>query len=76
MESKIGRQDTTLKRFKDDVQQMLFKNNLSYKELKKGVIRLYRTWVLDERVYDTGPTDVYQIYSLQRKQIENNISNL
>ena len=59
MESKIQRQDNTMKRFKDYVQQMLFKNNMSYKEQKKGVIRLYRTWVLDERVNDTGTTDVY-----------------
>ena len=62
MDNKIGRQENTMKRFKEDVQQMLFKNNLSYKDLKKGVVRLYRTWVLDERVHDTGTTDVYQIY--------------
>ena len=59
MESQIGRQENTMKRFKDDVSQMLLKNTLSYKELKKGVVRLYRTWVLDERVHDTGTTDVY-----------------
>jgi len=65
-----------MKRQKDDLQQMLFKNNLSYKELKKGVVRLYRTWVLDERVHDTGTTDIYQIYNQQRTQIENNVKTL
>lgn len=55
---------------------MLFKNNLSYKELKKGVVRLYRKWVLDENLYDTGTTDVYQIYMSQRKQIEDNVKSL
>jgi hypothetical protein len=42
---------------------MVSKTNLTHKELKKGVVRLYRTWVLDERVNDTGTTDVYQIYN-------------
>ena len=53
------RQDGVIKHFKDDVQQMLFKNKVTHKELKKGVVRLYRTWVLDERVNDSGTTDVY-----------------
>ena len=55
---------------------MLFKNNLSYKDLKKGVVRLYRTWVLDEQVIDTGTTDVYQIYNQQRSQIEKEVKTL
>jgi len=55
---------------------MLFKSNLTYKELKKGVVRLYRTWVLDERVHDSGTTDVYQIYSQQRTQIEGQVKTL
>ena len=55
---------------------MLRKQNLSHKELKKGVVRLYRTWVLDERVNDSGTTDVYQVYNTQRTQIENNIKTL
>ena len=55
---------------------MLFKPSLSHKELKKGVVRLYRTWVLDERVNDTGTTDVYQIYNTQRTQVENNVKTL
>ena len=76
MDNKILRQSNTMKRFKDDVQQMLFKNNLGYKELKKGVVRLYRTWVLDERVHDTGTTDIYQIYCQQRTQIENSVKTL
>ena len=76
MESKISRQVNTMKKFRDDVQQMLFKPSLSHKELKKGVVRLYRTWVLDERVNDTGTTDVYQIYNTQRTQIENNVKTL
>ena len=76
MEGKILRQVNTIKKFRDDVQQMLFKPSLSHKDLKKGVVRLYRTWVLDERVNDTGTTDVYQIYNLQRTQIENNVKQL
>ena len=55
---------------------MLFKNNLSHKDLKKGVVRLYRTWVLGESVNDTGTTDVYQIYKDQRRQLENNVKAL
>ena len=76
MESKILRQTNTIKKFRDDVQQMLFKPNLSHKELKKGVVRLYRTWVLDERVNDTSTTDVYQKYNTERTQIENNVATL
>jgi phage shock protein A len=76
MEYKIGDQELTIKKFRDNVQQMLFKNNLTHKELKKGVVRLYRTWVLEERVHDTGSTDVYQIYNQQRKNIENNVKTL
>lgn len=59
MELKIAEQDQTMRNFKDDAQQMLFRNSLTYKELKKGVVRLYRFWVLNERVNDTGTTDVY-----------------
>ena len=55
---------------------MVSKTNLTYKELKKGVVRLYHTWVLDERVNNTGTTDVYQIYNQQRTQIENNVKTL
>lgn len=40
------------------------------------MVRLYRTWVLDERVSDTGTTDVYQIYNQKRTQIENNVKTL
>ena len=54
----------------------MFKNKVTHKELKKGVVRLYRTWVLDERVSDTGTTDVYQIYNQKRTQIENNVKTL
>ena len=43
--------------------QMVFKTGLTPKELKKGIVRLYRQWVLDERVVETGTTDVYQIYN-------------
>ena len=76
METQIDGQDREMKSFKDDVQQMLFKNNLTYKDLKKGVVRLYRTWVLDEQVIDTGTTDVYQIYNQQRSQIEKEVKTL
>ena len=55
---------------------MLFRNSLTYKELKKGVVRLYRFWVLNERVNDTGTTDVYQVYAIQRTQIESNVQTL
>ena len=55
---------------------MVFKTGLTPKELKKGIVRLYRQWVLDERVVETGTTDVYQIYNQQRKQIENNVKTL
>jgi len=55
---------------------MVSKTNLTHKELKKGVVRLYRSWVLDERINDTGTTDVYQIYNQQRTQIENNVKTL
>ena len=76
METQIDGQVREMKSFKDDVQQMLFKNNLSYKDLKKGVVRLYRTWVLDEQVIDTGTTDVYQIYNQKRSQIEKEVKTL
>jgi len=55
---------------------MVSKTNLTHKELKKGVVRIYRSWVLDERINDTGTTDVYQIYNQQRTQIENNVKTL
>ena len=76
MELKIAEQDQTMRNFKDDAQQMLFRNSLTYKELKKGVVRLYRFWVLNERVNDTGTTDVYQVYAIQRTQIESNVQTL
>ena len=76
MEGQISRQDETMKRFKEDVQQMLYRNNLAYKDLKKGVVRLYRTWVLGERVNDTGTTDVYAVSNKQRTNIEDNVKTL
>ena len=69
MEQRIAGQDAQIRAFKDDAQQMLFKNSLTYKELKQGVVRLYRQWVLGERINDSHSTDLYAIYAQERVQI-------
>ena len=65
-----------MKTFQDDVHQMVVsKSGMTHKELKKGVVRLCRKWVLDEGVDNdsyhygsaAGAADVYQVYNLQRK---------
>jgi len=45
----LDRQALEKKRFKDDVREVVT-NIGDYKKLKKGVIRLYKTHVLDEAV--------------------------
>ena len=46
MERTITEQEKTQRKFKDDVYQTVFAKEMDFKKLKKGVIRLYKVWVL------------------------------
>ena len=44
--------------------------------LKKGIIRLYRAWVLEEKQFSRGQTDPLSKYANERRQLENSVKTL
>jgi hypothetical protein len=77
LEQTIAMQNETKRRFKDDLYSTVVQNsNNNLKELKKGVIRLYRAWVLEEKQFNRGQTDPLNKYANERKQLENSVKTL
>lgn len=77
MDLTIEQQNAIVRQFKEDLYQTLSKNAIdNFKELKRGVIRLYRTWVLQERDASHGVVDHYKKFIERRKQLENSIKTL
>jgi len=75
LERKINEQEDTKRRFKEDLFTTL-NCNQNEKNLKKGIIRLYRTWVLEEKQFSRGQTDSLNKYASERKTLENNVKTL
>ena len=61
MERIITNQESQQRKFKDDVYQTLFSKEQDFKQLKRGVIRLYKVWVLQE-TQRVGTTDAHLEY--------------
>ena len=76
MERTITEQEKTQRKFKDDVYQTVFAKEMDFKKLKKGVIRLYKVWVLQETQRNVGPSDSHLEYKAQRNYLENNVKAL
>lgn len=62
MERIITDQERQQRKFKDDVYQTLFSKEQDFKQLKRGVIRLYKVWVLQEAQRNVGTTDTHLEY--------------
>ena len=75
LERKINEQDEVKRRFKEDLFTTL-NCNQNDKLLKKGVIRLYRAWVLEEKQFSRGQTDPLSKYANERRQLENSVKTL
>ena len=76
MERVITDQERMQRKFKDDVYQTLFSKEQDFKKLKRGCIRLYKVWVLQETQRNVGATDAHVEYKAQRNYLENNVRAL
>ena len=75
LERKISEQEEIKRRFKEDLFTTL-NCNQNEKMLKKGIIRLYRAWVLEEKQFSRGQTDPLSKYANERRQLENSVKTL
>ena len=66
MERIITVQEETKRRFLEDLFKSLKVNN-NERNLKRGIIRLYRAWVLEEKAFARGQTDPLNKYANERK---------
>lgn len=58
MRIKLEEQEKEKKRFKDDLYEFLHHCLGDFKKMKKGIIRLHKTWVLNEVVKDSSGSDL------------------
>ena len=65
-----------MRKFKDDVFECLH-HITDFKKLKKSVVRLYKTHVLDEGSKgDTGDSDANKQYKTRRAHLEKTVQHL
>ena len=73
---KINQQQEYMKKFKNDVYDILNNHLNDYKKLKRGIKRLHRIYVIEEHNQkETGDNDIHSDQLVKREQLEDSIEH-
>ena len=76
IQAHINEQEDIKRKFKDDVYDTLNNYLSDYKKLKKGIVKLHKTYVKNEKSHnETNEADATNVHNQQRRQLEKRLEH-